>query len=144
MIRSGATGRGATPGKASPGLVYTVVKLAANAQFETAELHASTWKLRSALNRLSPGPDHRAHLQAADLVRGRQLDGHRLAADRSGFEVVPLGALGVVDQVALVELVPSLDATVAPLLDDAQFVGIATVTVDVWPAVNVLVNRNQP
>src|SRR5204862_6753146 len=49
MIRFGATGRGARPGKASPGLVYTVVKPRPPAQFETVASHASTWKLRSAL-----------------------------------------------------------------------------------------------
>src|ERR1051326_165835 len=132
MIRSGATGRGATPGKASPGLVYTVVKPKPPTQFELAELHAWTWKLRSALNRPSPGPiialtctrlilcGPPASLTVTDWPPTG-------AVSRSSHWVPSVSSI----RLAWLELVPMLDATVAPLLEDAQLVGIATVTVDV-------------
>lgn len=56
MIRFGATGLGATAGKASPGLVYTVVNPALVEQSAVFELHAWIWNDRNALNRLWPGP----------------------------------------------------------------------------------------
>src|SRR5437773_12479397 len=121
MIRSGATGRGATAGKASLGLVYTVLNPTPPAQFETVELQAWTWKLRSALNRppLSFGPFIALTCKRPIWCAAASLT----VTDWPLPTVVACTSSHVVLSVSSVRPVgsePSLDVALAPLPADAQ------------------------
>ena len=141
MIRFGATGLGATPGNASSGLVKTFVKPVVQFPLAVLAVHAQISNFRSALKRFCP--DCSIALACTRLIR---------CAPPPSWTVTCLPATGGVVEDHCVPSVSSIrlprsdpsPVVVAPFADEAQFFASWNVTVPVWPAVKVFINRVKP